>query len=196
MSRTPIALLVIWIVLASVLASLPLWPISEDGTRLFSVSALFIEPPVGKPLVATPSEMGRLLDNNRMWWNLQPGLEGNGLGLFFALITSLAIPRLLWKKESSVFPLRALLAGFLIGILVSGALSLACRIFLLLVGNMNTAIPAGLFFTILCPLFSWKSMKAWRRRTSEEICTECGYLLWGLPENRCPECGTEFDCTE
>ena len=24
-------------------------------------------------------------------------------------------------------------------------------------------------------------------------CRRCGYLLRGLPENRCPECGTEFD---
>ena len=24
-------------------------------------------------------------------------------------------------------------------------------------------------------------------------CLECGYILEGLPENRCPECGRPFD---
>ncbi len=27
-------------------------------------------------------------------------------------------------------------------------------------------------------------------------CAKCGYNLKGLPHNRCPECGTEFDPTE
>ena len=32
-----------------------------------------------------------------------------------------------------------------------------------------------------------------RRRRSTSRCVKCGYLLVGLPEPRCPECGTEFD---
>lgn len=34
-----------------------------------------------------------------------------------------------------------------------------------------------------------------RRRTPETAphCMNCGYLLYGLTENRCPECGTPFD---
>ncbi len=31
------------------------------------------------------------------------------------------------------------------------------------------------------------------KRNSSEHCRECGYLLIGLPEPRCPECGTPFD---
>ena len=30
------------------------------------------------------------------------------------------------------------------------------------------------------------------RRDRGTRCLKCGYLLWGLPERRCPECGTEF----
>src|ERR1051325_7302387 len=34
-----------------------------------------------------------------------------------------------------------------------------------------------------------------RRRTPETAphCVNCGYLLYGLKENRCPECGASFD---
>ena len=32
-----------------------------------------------------------------------------------------------------------------------------------------------------------------RRRLKEPTCWKCGYLLKGLPEPRCPECGTRFD---
>lgn len=190
-ARAPCVLLATWLVSASVLASLPLWPISEDGTRLFSVSSLFLDP-AGDPSDWRQSAMMHRVDNSRMWWNLRPDLECNGLGLLFGLLTSMAIPRMLWKEESDAFPARAALAGILLGILMSGVLSLACRILLLVVGEMNMAVPAGLFFVILCPLASRESIKAWRRRTREEICSECGYLLWGLPEKRCPECGAEF----
>ncbi len=31
------------------------------------------------------------------------------------------------------------------------------------------------------------------RRAKPGRCYECGYLLVGLPEPRCPECGTPFD---
>ena len=27
----------------------------------------------------------------------------------------------------------------------------------------------------------------------DPVCRQCGYLLIGLPEERCPECGTRFD---
>jgi hypothetical protein len=30
------------------------------------------------------------------------------------------------------------------------------------------------------------------RKFKGTYCLQCGYLLWALPERRCPECGTEF----
>lgn len=32
-----------------------------------------------------------------------------------------------------------------------------------------------------------------RRWLTQPTCTTCGYLLYGLPEPRCPECGPPFD---
>ena len=31
---------------------------------------------------------------------------------------------------------------------------------------------------------------------ADAVCRKCGYALTGLPENRCPECGTQFDPAE
>lgn len=38
-------------------------------------------------------------------------------------------------------------------------------------------------------------LRAWRRRRAlaEGRCLTCAYLLYGLPESRCPECGTPFN---
>ena len=30
------------------------------------------------------------------------------------------------------------------------------------------------------------------RSNRDAKCDECGYSLWGLPERRCPECGSDF----
>ena len=36
-------------------------------------------------------------------------------------------------------------------------------------------------------------MKSLEPLSTQARCLGCGYLLEGLPENRCPECGREFD---
>ena len=41
-------------------------------------------------------------------------------------------------------------------------------------------------------LVSWHTLLHGFRFGSQGRCRECGYLLKGLPENRCPECGTPF----
>lgn len=56
-------------------------------------------------------------------------------------------------------------------------------------------------FVVFCCLgcrglatLTWQVMDG-RRKAREQIpkCLRCGYLLYGLPEDRCPECGTFFD---
>ncbi|MCC7291007.1 MAG: hypothetical protein IT449_02975 [Phycisphaerales bacterium] len=34
----------------------------------------------------------------------------------------------------------------------------------------------------------WRESKRWKHAQ----CESCGYLLYGLPQQRCPECGTPF----
>ncbi len=62
-------------------------------------------------------------------------------------------------------------------------------------------ICAACGFVVFCCLacrglatLTWKVLDE-RRKAREQIpkCLRCGYLLYGLPEDRCPECGTFFD---
>jgi hypothetical protein len=50
----------------------------------------------------------------------------------------------------------------------------------------------GVYLAGAAPL----SVLAWRRGPEKHhpmMCVKCGYLLYGLTEARCPECGTPFD---
>ena len=44
-------------------------------------------------------------------------------------------------------------------------------------------------------LFIWWGLSVSRRRKRKKLglCLDCGYILHGLAEPRCPECGTPFD---
>ncbi len=51
--------------------------------------------------------------------------------------------------------------------------------------------------------FTWDHLEHLRPKEKDEwkfplppTCGECGYNLTGLPQNRCPECGTSFDWRE
>ena len=48
-----------------------------------------------------------------------------------------------------------------------------------------------LFATYPAVVFIRGPLRRWRRRR-RGLCLNCGYNLRGLPEPRCPECGTEF----
>ena len=48
---------------------------------------------------------------------------------------------------------------------------------------------------VVCPslLVARQTVDAVKTLRDERRCKHCGYLLQGLPEPRCPECGTPFD---
>ena len=52
---------------------------------------------------------------------------------------------------------------------------------------------SGLLTFFFSVLYLQYKINRVRRRTPMGFCTECGYNLSGLPEPRCPECGTPFN---
>ena len=72
--------------------------------------------------------------------------------------------------------------------------------------NLNKGWPATVTRSVVIPLWAplvvfavWLSIALVRgplrdrRRRRRGFCIDCGYNLRGLPENRCPECGKQFD---
>ena len=53
-------------------------------------------------------------------------------------------------------------------------------------------LPFTLFAAYPTIAFIRGPLRRWRRRR-KGLCLRCGYGLTGLPEPRCPECGTEFE---
>lgn len=63
------------------------------------------------------------------------------------------------------------------------------RVELLLPGVLVVGLVVGTFAAGLVLLHQFRRVL---RAVSDGRCVECGYLLTGLPEPRCPECGTKF----
>ena len=53
---------------------------------------------------------------------------------------------------------------------------------------------AGMILTLVGVLYLFEKVILLERRAF--MCKKCGYDLQGLPEDRCPECGTAFDRAE
>ncbi|MBN2448583.1 MAG: hypothetical protein JXO22_17790 [Phycisphaerae bacterium] len=57
-----------------------------------------------------------------------------------------------------------------------------------------TCIVGVVFAGVVCRCIAATSFASEEsRRVASNRCSECGYLLYGLPEPRCPECGAAFD---
>ena len=70
---------------------------------------------------------------------------------------------------------------FSLGFFLAGAFELGLPLSVL-------AAPAVLLVTWI----GWLAGNGARDRRDSSRCAKCGYLLYGLKERRCPECGTPF----
>ncbi len=92
-------------------------------------------------------------------------------------------------------------AGYRALALLGLANALICLLFFSLVISLNWKPPdaktpfaiMGFLYTLsTLPIACWLTQRAPGRPNPWE-CLECGYLLYGLTEPRCPECGRVFD---
>jgi hypothetical protein len=64
----------------------------------------------------------------------------------------------------------------------------------------NADLPACHMFVLILASGTWTvylfAKDRRQRRPEGPRCQKCGYLLIGLPEPRCPECGTPFEKPE
>jgi hypothetical protein len=60
-------------------------------------------------------------------------------------------------------------------------------------GEAYWAVPIGMVLLVVGGLMHRRNRKA--RAAERQVCPTCGYLLWGLPEPRCPECGERTPST-
>lgn len=44
--------------------------------------------------------------------------------------------------------------------------------------------------------WTWRQLERQNRKLCEPVCPECGYVLYGVKEHRCPDCGRPFALTE
>lgn len=160
-------------------------------------------------------------DDNRQaattyrWRNVRPsvrrGLVAGWLGWIACAVALLLI--ILYEVESvlvtgPIITLHGLLAvflgiagGYLPVILLGAADCAICLLFFGLVLLLNWSPgDAHLPFAIMGFLYTagtlplvFRSTRRARATYDPWKCARCGYLLYGLTEPRCPECGTPFD---
>ncbi len=53
-------------------------------------------------------------------------------------------------------------------------------------------VGAALAGCLACCWVVGEVFRRWRRPDRSGLCETCGYDLYGLPQPRCPECGTAF----
>lgn len=107
--------------------------------------------------------------------------------------------RLRWWKESVpavpalvfVIGLHAYAYDELSSVRASYADTLYYMAFAVEVACCLTFVPMFLIWLFLLPRNLIENRRC--RQNAERRCAVCGYLLRGLPEPRCPECGTVFD---
>jgi hypothetical protein len=94
------------------------------------------------------------------------------------------------------------LTRFLLAALLGVAHCTICLLFFILVqvhdwSPHEARVPflnmSLLYAILIVPVSVLACLRPPARPAEEGKCVQCGYLLHGLPEPRCPECGTRFD---
>ena len=143
----------------------------------------------------------RIQDGHKVFWEA-PGLPGWYDWLFVA---SAVITILLWHADR--LPGRTGDPRRLRVALIESILAATCVFLLFLVFLEPSVTPGSSLMQRAWAEWSWipgvlvaigvgAAVARWRYKVppdSEPRCETCGYLLRGLPEARCPECGTPFD---
>lgn len=90
----------------------------------------------------------------------------------------------------------------LTGLVCTVAAYCSCAVLLLPAVNLFSASGAGIDMVVLAFVSLLAGFVAFgiivsrgrrRERQQAPICSKCGYLLLGLTDSRCPECGKPFD---
>ncbi len=70
-----------------------------------------------------------------------------------------------------------------------GDIDVAALLVISVVGGLGLS-----FIVFFLRIFICDGRRKWRAsdRRKHSQCESCGYLLYGLPQQRCPECGTPF----
>ncbi len=126
----------------------------------------------------------------RVYFSYNPGLAvsaGLSRGIANVQVRVDAKPIVPWHKKTEVLGVAGLSLGRYAGWFGRGGnVSVRAWVGAGLAGAFLAVYPAVHFFRVI----------RLRRRLRDGLCLRCGYNLTGLPEPRCPECGTPISCGE
>lgn len=187
--RLPISAFVVLLFVVYGMLCLPLWPVPNRAPSI-------IVDAEGRPTsVVAWQELhhrdGQLL-SPRSWRRVEGRLVGNATTILFATIGVVLLTTLTPLRRESRFPVRDILLGVIMGCLLEFTISGIVRMAGWSSGNMNLLNPASFMLVFYCLALAMAFVLCPRDEPQEARCIECGYMLCGLPNNVCPECGTVF----
>jgi hypothetical protein len=135
--------------------------------------------------------------------------------LLLGLFSGLACWLLIWLEVETVLVtapiltvvglllvIAAAMHRHLLGILAGASHIAVCMLCVALVNTCHWGprestepfLAIGGVYLLLSAVLSWRALQTRPvPRADDSRCAKCGYMLCGLPEPRCPECGTPFD---
>lgn len=181
--RVPIILLLLLVVSSFLLSCLSLWPMASRLPRVLVLSSgehVQVSGPVyrnGRPLSPTS------------WWNVENHIRVNAFSVALGFVGAILISRS-QLRGVGISPLRPVLLGTVVGTLFGAVVSGIVRLVSLMLGLANYYNPMAFLNVVYCIGASMALVACWKKTGLAGRCQQCGYLLRGLPQPICPECGT------